>query len=69
MHHRIDALTSIVALLTIGYGYIFGTAAWCDPIGKLVIAIMVVKAGWGNTRQALVELLSRSYHVDIGKLE
>ena len=69
MHHRIDALTSIVALLTIGCAYVFGTAAWCDPLGKLVIALMVVKAGWGNTRQAVMEWLGESKGEAIRKLE
>ena len=69
MHHRIDSLTSIVVLLTIGCGYVFGTAAWCDPVGRLMIAVMVIKAGWGNARHALAELLGESEHEDMGKLE
>lgn len=69
MHHRIDALTSIVALLTIECAYVLGTAAWCDPLGKLVIVLMVVKAVWGNTRQAFMELLGESKREDMGKLE
>ena len=31
-------------------------AAWMDPVGGLVISLMVVQAGWGNTRAALFEL-------------
>ena len=31
-------------------------AAWLDPVGGLVISLMVVQAGWGNTKSALLEL-------------
>jgi divalent metal cation (Fe/Co/Zn/Cd) transporter len=31
-------------------------AKWLDPVGGLVISLMVVQAGWGNTKQALLEL-------------
>jgi divalent metal cation (Fe/Co/Zn/Cd) transporter len=31
-------------------------AQWLDPVGGLVISLMVVQAGWGNTKQALLEL-------------
>jgi divalent metal cation (Fe/Co/Zn/Cd) transporter len=31
-------------------------ASWLDPVGGLVISLMVVQAGWGNTRSALYEL-------------
>lgn len=29
---------------------------WLDPVGGLFISAMVVKAGWGNTKTALLEL-------------
>jgi divalent metal cation (Fe/Co/Zn/Cd) transporter len=35
---------------------VLNNAKWLDPIGGLVISLMVVQAGWGNTRQALLEL-------------
>lgn len=56
VHHRIDSLTSIVALFTIGGTYLFHNASWLDPVGGLLISLMVIKAGWGNTRTALLEL-------------
>jgi divalent metal cation (Fe/Co/Zn/Cd) transporter len=56
VHHRIDSLTSIVALLTIGGAHFFTNASWLDPVGGLIIAGMVIKAGWGNTMTALFEL-------------
>ncbi|KAJ6085987.1 hypothetical protein N7486_010268 [Penicillium sp. IBT 16267x] len=56
VHHRIDSLTSIVALATIGGSYVFQDATWLDPVGGLLISLMVIKAGWGNTLTALLEL-------------
>ncbi|OJJ44878.1 hypothetical protein ASPZODRAFT_134280 [Penicilliopsis zonata CBS 506.65] len=56
IHHRIDSLTSIVALVTIGGSYVFQDASWLDPVGGLLISLMVIKAGWGNTVTSLLEL-------------
>ncbi|KAJ0423466.1 cation efflux family-domain-containing protein [Aspergillus carlsbadensis] len=56
IHHRVDSLTSIVALFTIGGSYMFQDASWLDPVGGLLISLMVIKAGWGNTRTSLLEL-------------
>ncbi|KAL4753757.1 hypothetical protein BDW72DRAFT_13046 [Aspergillus terricola var. indicus] len=56
IHHRVDSLTSIVALFTIGGTYLFQDASWLDPVGGLLISLMVIKAGWGNTRTSLLEL-------------
>jgi divalent metal cation (Fe/Co/Zn/Cd) transporter len=56
VHHRIDSLTSIVALLTIGGAHIFTDASWLDPVGGLIISGMVIKAGWNNTLTSLLEL-------------
>jgi len=56
IHHRIDSLTSIVALLTIGGSHIFTDASWLDPVGGLLISLMVIQAGCGNTKTALFEL-------------
>jgi divalent metal cation (Fe/Co/Zn/Cd) transporter len=35
---------------------VLNNAAWLDPVGGLVISLMVVQAGWGNTKSALLEL-------------
>ena len=35
---------------------VLNNAAWMDPVGGLVISLMVVQAGWGNTKAALFEL-------------
>ena len=56
VHHRIDSLTSIVALVAIGGSHLFNGASWLDPVGGLVVSMMVIKAGWGNTGSALLEL-------------
>ncbi|KAK5045819.1 hypothetical protein LTR84_008912 [Exophiala bonariae] len=56
VHHRIDSLTSIVALATIGGAHVFSDASWLDPVGGLIISAMVIRAGWGNTKTALLEL-------------
>ncbi|KAK5953370.1 mitochondrial metal transporter [Knufia fluminis] len=56
VHHRIDSLTSIVALLTIGGAHVISDASWLDPVGGLLISAMVIRAGWQNTMSALLEL-------------
>lgn len=56
VHHRIDSLTSIVALVAIGGSHIFSGTTWLDPVGGLIVSMMVIKAGWGNTGAALLEL-------------
>lgn len=56
IHHRVDSLTSIVALSTIGGSYFFQDATWLDPVGGLLISLMVIRAGWGNTINSLLEL-------------
>lgn len=56
VHHRIDSLTSIVALATIGGSHLITDASWLDPVGGLIISLMVIHAGWNNTTAALLEL-------------
>lgn len=55
-HHRVDSLTAFVALLLIAGSNVLNNASWLDPVGGLVISLMVVQAGWGNTKSALFEL-------------
>lgn len=55
-HHRVDSLTAFVALLLIAGSNVLNNAQWLDPVGGLVISLMVVQAGWGNTTNALLEL-------------
>lgn len=56
IHHRIDSLTSIVALTAILGSNILNNVSWLDPVGGLLVSIMVVQAGWRNTGRALLEL-------------
>jgi divalent metal cation (Fe/Co/Zn/Cd) transporter len=65
IHHRVDSLTSIVALFTIGGSYVFQDATWLDPVGGLLISLMVVKAGWGNTCTSLLELADTTVDEDV----
>jgi cation diffusion facilitator family transporter len=65
VHHRIDSLTSIVALFTIGGSYVFQDATWLDPVGGLLISLMVIKAGWGNTITSLLELADTTVDEEI----
>ena len=65
VHHRIDSLTSIVALVAIGGSHFFHDATWLDPVGGLLVSLMVIKAGWGNTGSALLELADVGVDEDI----
>lgn len=56
VHHRIDSLTSIVALVAIVGSHILDNVSWLDPVGGLLVSLMVIRAGWGNTGSALLEL-------------
>lgn len=60
VHHRIDSLTAVVALCAIGGAHFLNNASWLDPVGGLIVSTMVINAGWGNTRAAVLEL------VDVG---
>lgn len=65
VHHRIDSLTSIVALATIGGAHVFTDASWLDPVGGLLISAMVIRAGWSNTKAALLELADITVDNDV----
>ena len=55
-HHRVDSLTSVVAIAVIGGSNLISNAQWLDRVGGLVISLMVVQAGWANTKAAIYEL-------------
>ena len=65
VHHRIDSLTSIVALLAILGSHVLHSVSWLDPVGGLIVSIMVIRAGWGNTGNALLELSDVGVSEDI----
>jgi len=64
-HHRVDSLTSIVAFITIMASNFLTSAQWLDPIGGLAISGMIVQAGWGNTKAALLELSDVAMDEDV----
>lgn len=59
IHHRIDCLSSVVALVTILGIYVFPTSGWLDPVGAVAISVMVVQAGVESTKGAISEFLPR----------
>ena len=59
VHHRVDSLTSIVALLAIGGSHLIKGATWLDPVGGLLVSLMVIQAGFGNTVSAIYELCDK----------
>ncbi|PHH74514.1 hypothetical protein CDD80_3019 [Ophiocordyceps camponoti-rufipedis] len=65
VHHRVDSLTGIVTLTAILGANVLDNAAWLDPVGGLLISIMVVNAGLLNTKAALLELADRSIDDDV----
>lgn len=65
IHHRVDSLTGIVTLAAILGANVIENAAWLDPVGGLLISIMVVNAGYGNTKEALYELADRGLDDEI----
>lgn len=60
VHHRVDSLTGIVTLAAILGANVFENAAWLDPVGGLLISIMVINAGFENTKSSLYELADQS---------
>ena len=60
VHHRVDSLTGIVALIAILGANLLHDATWLDPVGGLFISLLVIRAGFSNTLSALYELADRS---------
>lgn len=67
VHHRVDSLTGIVTLAAILGANFLHNAAWLDPVGGLLISLMVIKAGWGNTISSLFELADKSIDDNVKK--
>ena len=65
VHHRVDSLTGIAALLSIAVSNIFPTFAGMDSVGGLFISWLVVRAGWGNTYTSLVELADAGMDTEV----
>lgn len=54
-HHRIDSLTSVVAVATIGGSYMFGLN-WLDSLGGIIVSSVIIQAGARNGYAAALEL-------------
>lgn len=65
VHHRVDSLTGIVTLLVILGANFLHDATWLDPVGGLFISLLVIRAGWGNTLEALYELADRAIDPEV----
>ena len=65
VHHRVDSLTGIVTLFAILGANFLHEAAWLDPVGGLLISLLVIRAGLGNTISALYELADRGIDAEI----
>lgn len=67
VHHRVDSLTGIVTLVAIVGANIIEHAGWLDPVGGLLISLMVIHAGAGNMVDAFCELADQSIDADVKK--
>lgn len=62
-HHRVDSLTSLVALVTITSGYLFNIQS-LDAVGGLIVSGLVIKAGVGGMYGSVKELADQSLSYD-----
>lgn len=63
-HHRVDSLTSLVALVAITSSYFLGIQS-LDSIGGLLVSGLVIKAGGEGMIESMKELIDRSVpHTD-----
>jgi len=65
VHHRVDSLTGIVALVAVLGANFLHNAAWLDPVGGLLISLLVIRAGFQNTLSALYELADKSIDEEV----
>lgn len=68
VHHRVDSWTGIVTLVVILLANFMRHAAWLDPVGGILISLLVVKAGAQNTLSAIEELADQSIDEDVKKV-
>lgn len=67
IHHRVDSWTGIVTLLVILGANFLQDAMWLDAVGGLLISLLVIKGGWGNTMASIYELADRTIDEEIKK--
>jgi divalent metal cation (Fe/Co/Zn/Cd) transporter len=65
IHHRVDSWTGIVTLLVILGANFMTNASWLDSAGGLIISLLVIRAGWGNTLSSLYELADKSIDEEV----
>ena len=58
-HHRVDSLTSLVALVAITSSYFFNIQS-LDAVGGLLVSVLVIKAGGEGMVSSLRELVDQS---------
>lgn len=58
-HHRVDSLTSLVALVAITSSHFFGVQS-LDAIGGLLVSGLVIKAGGEGMVESMKELIDKS---------
>ena len=58
-HHRVDSLTSLVALVAITSSYFFNIQS-LDAVGGLLVSVLVIKAGGEGMASSLRELIDQS---------
>lgn len=68
VHHRVDSWTGIVTLVVILLANFMKNAAWLDPVGGILISLLVVRAGAQNTVSAVGELADQSIDEDVKKV-
>ncbi|KAF1814894.1 hypothetical protein P152DRAFT_455932 [Eremomyces bilateralis CBS 781.70] len=65
VHHRVDSLTAIAALVSIAGSNIVPSFRGMDAFGSLLITYLVVRTGWTNTRTSLNELADASMDEEV----
>lgn len=67
-HHRVDSLTSMVAVCTIGGSYLLDLA-WLDAFGGLLVSSVIIRAGFKNSKAAALELADSTSSVDKNQVD
>ncbi|KAK9469724.1 cation efflux family-domain-containing protein [Lipomyces arxii] len=62
-HHRVDCLTSVVAVIAIT-GSHFTSLTWLDPAGGLLVSTVILQAGYSSAKQAVLELADHAMPAD-----
>lgn len=62
-HHRVDSLTSVVAVATISAGY-FLNIYWMDCVGGLLVSMLIMKVGISGVVQSFKELIDKALPKD-----